>query len=69
MSAGAVKVKSTPDQPIMLGNGFHTSDLKTANGLADPTIRAVQLSALASMKTWLAEWTPPAQESSNVKRD
>ncbi|KAF8631129.1 hypothetical protein AX15_002476 [Amanita polypyramis BW_CC] len=64
MSAASAAVKSTPDQPIMLGGGFHTSDLGTANGRADPTIRAVQLSALASMKTWLAEWAPPVQVSS-----
>jgi hypothetical protein len=58
MSAAPVTVKSSADQPIMLGDGFHCSDLKAANGQVDPTVRAVQESALAYMNTWLAEWTP-----------
>ena len=59
MSAAPVTVKSSADQPIMLGDGFHCSDLKAANGQVDPTVRAVQESALAYMNAWLAEWTAP----------
>ncbi|KAG5648817.1 hypothetical protein DXG03_000166 [Asterophora parasitica] len=59
VSATRVKVKSTPQQPIALSNGFHCSDLGTASGNADSTVRAVQLQALASFKKWLAtEWKP-----------
>lgn len=68
MSAARAAVESSADQPIMLGDGFHCSDLKLINGQVDPTVRAVQVSALAYMKTWLAEWTPPTQASTNVKR-
>ncbi|KAF7775751.1 hypothetical protein Agabi119p4_4144 [Agaricus bisporus var. burnettii] len=60
MSAEGLDVKSTPEQPIGLGDGFHCSDLSTASGLADPTILAVQQAALASMKRWLADWKPSA---------
>ena len=68
MSATRATVQSSADQPIMLSDGFHCSDLTAANGLADPTVRAVQLSALTYMKTWVAEWTPPTQVSANMKR-
>ncbi|KAF8743831.1 hypothetical protein AX14_000237 [Amanita brunnescens Koide BX004] len=68
MSAAPVTVKSTAYQPIMIGDGFHCSDLKAVSGQDDPTVRAVQESALAYMKTWLAEWTPPTQVSTNAKR-
>lgn len=68
MSAARAAVKSSADQPIMLGDGFHCSDLKAVNGQADPSVHAVQASALAYMKTWLAEWTPPTQVSAHVKR-
>lgn len=54
---------STPEQPIGVGDGFHCSDLSTASGVADPTILAVQQAALASMKTWLADWKPSAAPS------
>ncbi|RDB19887.1 putative extracellular serine carboxypeptidase [Hypsizygus marmoreus] len=58
MSASRIHVKSTPQQPIALGGGFHCSDLGTASGNVDATVRAVQVQALASMKTWLATWRP-----------
>ncbi|KAK2466388.1 hypothetical protein APHAL10511_002030 [Amanita phalloides] len=63
MSARPVKVKSTAEQPIMLGDGFHTSDLRVINAQADKTIHAIQMSALGYMKTWLAEWSPPRKEA------
>ncbi|KAJ3735180.1 peptidase S28 [Lentinula guzmanii] len=66
VSADGVDVPSTDTQPIAIGDGFHCSDLSTASGNVDPTVRAVQTKALAFMKTWLAEWTPPSKSS---KRD
>ncbi|PFH52555.1 hypothetical protein AMATHDRAFT_1958 [Amanita thiersii Skay4041] len=60
MSAEPVTVKSTDNQPIKIGDGFHCSDLSATNGAIDSTIGSVQTSALASMKTWLAQWTPPS---------
>lgn len=56
ISATRINVKSTPQQPIAVSDGFHCSDLGTASGVADSTVRAVQLQALASMKSWLATW-------------
>lgn len=52
--------QSTPAQPIAEGDGFHCSDLLTANAVVDTTVRAVQTQGLAQMKTWLAEWRPAA---------
>ncbi|KAF9450668.1 hypothetical protein P691DRAFT_809949 [Macrolepiota fuliginosa MF-IS2] len=60
ISAESRNVASTPQQPIGLGDGFHCSDLSTASGLVDPTILTVQKAALASIKTWLANWKPSA---------
>ena len=67
MSATRATVQSSVDQPIMLSDGFHCSDLSAKNAV-DPTVHAVQVSALAYMKTWLAEWTPPTQVSANMKQ-
>lgn len=64
ISAEGLNVKSTPQQPIGLGDGFHCSDLSTASGLADPTILAVQKAALTSMKMWLADWKPGVSSDS-----
>ncbi|KXN92345.1 Putative serine protease K12H4.7 [Leucoagaricus sp. SymC.cos] len=61
ISAEGLNVASTPEQPIHVGDGFHCSDLSTANGQIDSTIRAVQTAALASMKTWLAAWKPTSK--------
>ena len=58
--------QSTAEQPIAIGDGFHCSDLSTANAQVDATVAKVQAEALANMKTWLAEWTP---STSNAKRD
>jgi hypothetical protein len=58
VSAEGINVQSTPQQPIALGDGFHCSDLGAASGAIDPTIKAVQTKALASMKAWLATWKP-----------
>ncbi|KAA1473365.1 hypothetical protein DENSPDRAFT_839826 [Dentipellis sp. KUC8613] len=59
-------VTSTPRQPIAMGNGFHTSDLLTDSGYADPSIASVQKQGLAYMHTWLGEWK---SRSSGGKRD
>ncbi|KAK2464510.1 hypothetical protein APHAL10511_003489 [Amanita phalloides] len=66
MSAERVTVESTAEQPIMLGDGFHTSDLGVNNAEVDESIQAIQTSALAYMKTRLAEWSAP-EVSSNAK--
>ncbi|KAF8914245.1 serine carboxypeptidase S28-domain-containing protein [Gymnopilus junonius] len=58
VSSNDVKVPSTAEQPIHVGDGFHCSDLSAASGAIDPTIAAVQQAALASMKTWLKAWKP-----------
>ncbi|GLB34086.1 putative to MEROPS serine peptidase family S28 [Lyophyllum shimeji] len=58
VSSTDVHVESTPQQPIAVSDAFHVSDFKTASGDADQSIRAVQLQALQSMKTWLATWKP-----------
>ncbi|KAH9174223.1 peptidase S28 [Lactarius sanguifluus] len=60
VSADGVYVKSTPEQPIVESDGFHGSDLGTANGLADPTVLNVQTQALWYMKEWLTDWKAPA---------
>ena len=49
---------STPEQPIALSDSFHTSDMSTANGVVDPTVKAVQVQALASMHEWLQAYKP-----------
>lgn len=58
LSADGQNFQSTPQQPIAVGDGFHCSDLSTANGNVDSTVRAVQVQALASISSWIAEWTP-----------
>ncbi|TFY66062.1 hypothetical protein EVG20_g5021 [Dentipellis fragilis] len=49
-------VASTARQPIVMGNGFHTSDLLTDSGYVDPSIASLQKQGLAYMHTWLGEW-------------
>lgn len=57
MSADGLKVQSTDRQPIAVSDGFHCSDLSTATGNVDATVKAVQQKALASFHVWLAEDT------------
>ncbi|KAF5387993.1 hypothetical protein D9615_000647 [Tricholomella constricta] len=66
VSAPRARAHSTPRQPIALSDGFHCSDLGTASGLADSTVRAVQLQALASMKSWLATWKPDLKPHTEI---
>lgn len=61
MSASGLNVASTAEQPIMISDGIHCSDLGASSGRADPTVNAVQQGALKSMATWLAEWKKPAE--------
>lgn len=61
-SADGNNFQSTLRQPIALSDGFHVSDLRFNNGLADSSIYEVQVQALASIKEWLAEWTPPVSK-------
>ncbi|KAH9943173.1 peptidase S28 [Epithele typhae] len=57
-SAEGTHFESTPGQPIAISDGFHCSDLSTANGAADATVIGVQKAGLASIAGWLAEWKP-----------
>lgn len=56
MSAEGLNVRSTPAQPIVISDGFHCSDLGAPAGIIDPTIGALHVQALASMKNWLATY-------------
>jgi pimeloyl-ACP methyl ester carboxylesterase len=56
LSTGNVNIMSTPEKPIAESDGFHCSDLSTADGLADTTVGSVQVQGLWHMKRWLAEW-------------
>lgn len=60
VSADGVNITGTSTQPVEVGDGFHCSDLVTANGLVDSNVLAVQTKALTFMKSWLAEWKPPS---------
>ncbi|KAH8995335.1 serine carboxypeptidase S28-domain-containing protein [Lactarius akahatsu] len=59
VSADGIHIESTPEQPIVESDGFHCSDLETANGLADPTVLNVQTQALGYVKEWLRNWKAP----------
>lgn len=63
MSADGLNVQSTDSQPIALSDGFHCSDLSTATGNADTTIKAVQQQALTAIGGWLAEDATPKRRS------
>lgn len=60
VSADGLDKPSTPSTPIFEGDGFHCSDLITDSGIDDPSVAAVQFSALGYMHEWLAEWKPSA---------
>ena len=62
VSADGVDVQSTPSQPVAVGDGYHYSDLLTRNAPVDATIKKVQSEGLASMKAWLADWTPTSSK-------
>lgn len=65
LSADGLNVQSTPTQPIVVGDGFHCSDLGTSSAKVDPTIAHVQAESLKYMKTWLAAWKPSNSSSSS----
>jgi hypothetical protein len=67
VSADGQNIQSSPSQPILVGDGFHCSDLGTAAGQVDRTIAHVQKVALSYMKTWLADWRP-SSNSTVVRR-
>ncbi|KAB5588585.1 Serine carboxypeptidase S28 [Ceratobasidium theobromae] len=48
--------ESTDLQPIVVSEGFHTSDLQVRNGAADKTVYAVQQLAVAYFTKWVKEW-------------
>ncbi|KZP04566.1 peptidase S28 [Athelia psychrophila] len=66
VSSGDVNITSTSTQPILVGDGYHCSDLGSSAGLVDPTVLHVQQESLKYMKTWLAEWTPSTNASSSA---
>lgn len=57
VSADGVNIASTSSQPIVVGDGYHCSDLITSYGIADVTIDTVQKNALASILTWMEAYT------------
>ena len=61
LAADGTHFQSTPEQPLALHDAYHTSDLITANGAADPTVLAVQQQGLGYVAKWLAEWKPSVQ--------
>jgi len=61
ISADGTNFQSTSTQPIVMGDGYHCSDLDAANGEVDATIAAVQAQGLAVMKGWLETWEPPTR--------
>ena len=49
--------RSTPAQPVLdVPGGYHTSDLVTANGVANPGCAAVQAQVVSQIKTWVKEY-------------
>ncbi|GJE96313.1 serine carboxypeptidase S28-domain-containing protein [Phanerochaete sordida] len=70
VSADGATTRSTNEQPIAVGDGFHCSDLITENGSVDPTVLAVQQRSLTFMKTWLEGFKPskPAKRSYSPRR-
>ncbi|KAI0645171.1 peptidase S28 [Trametes meyenii] len=61
VAADGLHFRSTPEQPLALSDGFHCSDLRTANAVVDPTVNAVQQQALKAIAGWVAEWKPSQQ--------
>ncbi|KAI0029922.1 serine carboxypeptidase S28-domain-containing protein [Vararia minispora EC-137] len=60
MSADGVTPKGTDPSFIGLSDGFHCSDLSTANGIVDKTVLTVQTTALGKIHEWLQEFKPAA---------
>jgi hypothetical protein len=56
--ADDVHKQTTQTLIVAVGDGYHTSDMLTRSSV-DGSIAAVQAQALAAMKRWLSEWTPP----------
>lgn len=58
VSAQGVNLTTSAGQPIAMSDGFHCSDLYTANGAVDPTVASVQNQALSDIQGWLGDWQP-----------
>lgn len=63
VSADGQLIPSTPWQPIAVGDGFHCSEMYTANAEVDWTIAAVQAEGRTAMSAWLRGWKAPTQSS------
>ncbi|TBU33004.1 peptidase S28, partial [Dichomitus squalens] len=57
-AADGTHFPSTSQQPLAISDGFHCSDLSTANGKVDETVLSVQQQALKAIGPWLAAWKP-----------
>ena len=56
VGADGIRVESTADQPIVESDGFHCSDMRTKDSLADATVLNVQIQALGYIREWLETW-------------
>ena len=68
VSAESSPYTASAARPVGFSDGFHCSDLSTANANVDPTVAAVQKQALAAIKTWLAEFKPASKAHGKTTR-
>lgn len=58
LSADGLDVQNTSDRIVMLSDGFHISDLYTANGVVDASVARVQQAGMEALARWVSEWKP-----------
>ncbi|KAI0309845.1 hypothetical protein OF83DRAFT_1088793 [Amylostereum chailletii] len=56
VSAEGLNPPGTPVANIDFSDGFHSSDLITANALVDTTVLGVEKAGLALINAWVEEW-------------
>jgi len=56
VSSDSHRRRSTPQMPIEITNGMHSTDLFMANGDNDASVREVQMSGLRYMSEWISKW-------------
>lgn len=50
-------MESTPETPVLIvPGGFHTSDMSTRNGAANPGVQKVIDAEVAQIKKWVNEF-------------